>query len=394
MRRVTVFGSTGSIGESTLDLLSREQDVQVIALTGGRNVERLAEQARTFRAGIAVTAFDDCLPALRDALQGSGVEVASGSAALLEAADRPADWVMSAIVGAAGLAPGLHALAQGKVLALANKESLVSAGPLLLGSAVRHGATVLPVDSEHSAVFQALRGEEQATVERVIITASGGPFRTWSREAMARATPAQAGRHPNWDMGQRITIDSASLFNKAMEVIETREFFGFSPHQIEVLVHPQSAVHALVGFVDGALMAHLGAPDMRHAIGHALHWPERRVLPVERLDLARLGRLDFEAPDEGRFPALRLARDVMRAGGLAGAVFTAAKETALDHFIAGRIGFLDMAGVVEESLTRLAAQPDFGRPADDRDAVLAMDGLARRTAAEIAAMRGLTTTGA
>lgn len=394
MRRVTVFGSTGSIGESTLDLLSREQDVQVIALTGGRNVERLAEQARTFRAGIAVTAFDDCLPALRDALQGSGVEVASGSAALLEAADRPADWVMSAIVGAAGLAPGLHALAQGKVLALANKESLVSAGPLLLGSAVRHGATVLPVDSEHSAIFQALRGEDQATVERVIITASGGPFRTWSREAMARATPAQAGRHPNWDMGQRITIDSASLFNKAMEVIETREFFGFSPHQIEVLVHPQSAVHALVGFVDGALMAHLGAPDMRHAIGHALHWPERRVLPVERLDLARLGRLDFQAPDEGRFPALRLARDVMRAGGLAGAVFTAAKETALDHFIAGRIGFLDMAGVVEESLTRLAAQPDFGRPADDLDAVLAMDGLARRTAAEIAAMRGLTTTGA
>ncbi|KFI27719.1 1-deoxy-D-xylulose-5-phosphate reductoisomerase [Haematobacter massiliensis] len=394
MRRVTVFGSTGSIGESTLDLLSREQDVQVIALTGGRNVERLAEQARTFRAGIAVTAFDDCLPALRDALQGSGVEAASGSAALLEAADRPADWVMSAIVGAAGLAPGLHALGQGKVLALANKESLVSAGPLLLGSAVRHGATVLPVDSEHSAIFQALRGEDQATVERVIITASGGPFRTWSREAMARATPAEAGRHPNWDMGQRITIDSASLFNKAMEVIETREFFGFSPHQIEVLVHPQSAVHALVGFVDGALMAHLGAPDMRHAIGHALHWPERRVLPVERLDLARLGRLDFEAPDEGRFPALRLARDVMRAGGLAGAVFTAAKETALDHFIAGRIGFLDMAGVVEESLTRLAAQPDFGRPADNLDAVLAMDGLARRTAAEIAAMRGLTTTGA
>ncbi|OWJ78858.1 1-deoxy-D-xylulose-5-phosphate reductoisomerase [Haematobacter genomosp. 1] len=394
MRRVTVFGSTGSIGESTLDLLSREQDVQAVALTGGRNVARLAEQARALRAELAVTAFEECLPDLRAALDGSGIEAAAGSAALLEAADRPADWVMSAIVGAAGLAPGLRALGQGRVLALANKESLVSAGPLLLGKAARHGATVLPVDSEHSAIFQALRGEDPATVERVVITASGGPFRTWSHEALARATPAEAGRHPNWDMGQRITIDSASLFNKAMEIIETREFFGFSPAQIEVVVHPQSAVHALVGFIDGALMAHLGAPDMRHAIGHAMHWPERRPLPVERLDLARLGRLDFEAPDEVRFPALRLAREVMGAGGLAGAVFTAAKETALDHFIAGRIGFLDMAGVVEESLTRLAARPDFGRPADDLDAVLAMDDLARRTAGEIAAMRGLTTTGA
>lgn len=394
MRRISVFGATGSIGESTLDLLSREPDVQVVALTGGRNVRRLAEQARAFRAEVAVTAYPDCLPALRTALDGTGIEAAAGAEALLEAADRPADWTMSAIVGAAGLAPGLRALAQGTTLALANKESLVSAGALILGAARRHGAAILPVDSEHSAIFQALRGEDIATVERLIITASGGPFRDWSRDQLARATLAEASRHPNWDMGQRITIDSASMFNKAMEVIETREFFGVRPEQIEVLVHPQSAVHALVGFSDGALMAHVGVPDMRHAIGHALHWPERKPLPVARLDLALLGRLDFETPDEARFPALRLAREVMAAGGMAGAVFTAAKEVALDHFIAGRIGFLDMAGVVEESLARLAGEPAFGRQPADLDDVLAMDHLARLTADEIGAARGNATTGA
>ena len=383
MRRVSVFGATGSIGERTFALL-REAEVEVVALTGGRNVARLAEQARALRAGVAVTCWPECLPELREALAGSGIESAAGEAAILEAADRPADWVMSAIVGAAGLAPGFRALSHGATLALANKESLVTAGPLLLAEAARHGARILPVDSEHSAIFQALRGEDPATVERVILTASGGPFRTWPMARLRSATVAEASCHPNWAMGQRITIDSASMFNKAMEVIETREFFGFSPAAIEVIVHPQSIVHAMVAFRDGAVMAHLGAPDMRHAIGHALSWPERGPLPVPRLDLARIATLAFEAPDEARFPALRLAREVMAAGGMAGATFNAAKEVALDHFIAGGIGFLDMAGVVEDSLARLAADPAFGRAPADLAMVLDWDRLARRTAAEIA----------
>ena len=313
MRRVSVFGSTGSIGESTFDLLRRDE-VQVVALTGGRNVARLAEQARALRAELAVTCYPECLPALREALAGSGVETAAGAAALIEAADRPVDWAMSAIVGAAGLAPGFRALRHGGTLALANKESLVTAGPLLMAEAARHGARILPVDSEHSAIFQALRGERMEAVERVTLTASGGPFRSWPLARLAAATVAEASTHPNWAMGQRITIDSASMFNKAMELIETREFFGFLPDQIEVLVHPQSIVHALVAFRDGAVMAHMGAPDMRHAIGHALSWPERAALPVPRLDLARIGSLTFETPDEARFPALRLAREVMAAG--------------------------------------------------------------------------------
>jgi 1-deoxy-D-xylulose-5-phosphate reductoisomerase len=294
--RVSVFGATGSIGESTFDLLSRRADIQAVALTGGRNVARLAAQARALRAEIAVTAHADCYGALKEALAGSGIEVAAGTDALIEAASRPADWVMSAIVGAAGLAPGFRALAQGATLALANKESLVTAGPLLMAEAARHGARILPVDSEHSAVFQALVGEDIAQVERVIITASGGPFREWSKARLAQATLAQAMTHPNWAMGQRITIDSASLFNKALELIETREYFGFAPSQIEAVVHPQSIIHALVGFRDGALMAHMGPPDMRHAIGYALNWPERAELPVARLDLAQIATLSFEAP--------------------------------------------------------------------------------------------------
>ena len=254
---------------------------------------------------------------MRAALAGSGVEAAAGAQALIEAADRPADWVMSAIVGAAGLAPGFHALRHGATLALANKESLVTAGPLLMAEAARHKARILPVDSEHSAVFQALVGEDMSAVERIIITASGGAFRDWPLDRLAHATVAEASSHPNWDMGQRITIDSASMFNKALEVIETKEYFGIEPEMIEVLVHPESLVHALVGFSDGALMAHLGAPDMRHAIGYALNWPERAHLPVARLDLAQIGALSFRAPDLERFPALRLARDVMALGGTA-----------------------------------------------------------------------------
>jgi 1-deoxy-D-xylulose 5-phosphate reductoisomerase (EC 1.1.1.267) len=383
MRKVSVFGATGSIGESTFDLLMGQGGAEaydVVALSGGRNVARLAEQARALKADIAVTAFEDCLPALREALAGSGVEAAAGAQALIEAAHRPADWIMSGIVGAAGLAPGFAALSQGTTLALANKESLVTAGPLLMAEARAHGATILPVDSEHSAIFQGLVGEEIGAVERVIITASGGAFRDWPLERLAQATVAEASSHPNWNMGQRITIDSASMFNKALEVIEAKEFFGFTPGQIEVLVHPQSIVHSIVGFRDGALMAHLGVPDMRHAIGYALNWPDRQKLPVARLDLAAIGSLEFRAPDTERFPALRLAREVMETGGLSGTVFNAAKEIALDLFIAGRIGFLQMAALVEAVLEDMSKGQGLGIAAVDLDMVLDCDAEARARA--------------
>ncbi|MWD27788.1 1-deoxy-D-xylulose-5-phosphate reductoisomerase [Aquicoccus sp. SCR17] len=381
MRRVTILGATGSIGQNTIDLIDRDPEgFEVVALTGGRNIARLAEDARRLRAQLAVTADEALLPDLRAALQGSGVEAAAGAQALCEAASRPADWVMSAIVGFAGLAPGLAALEQGTVLALANKESLVTAGPLVMETARRHGATILPVDSEHSAVFQAMAGQDVAAVERVIITASGGAFRDWPLERLAHATPEEAATHPNWDMGQRITIDSASMFNKALEVIETHEFFGTDPDRIEVLVHPESLVHALVGYRDGGLMAHVGPPDMRHAIGYALNWPERHALPVERLDLAAIGQLTFRAPDEARWPALRLAREVIRRGGLSGAVFNAAKEEALDLFLARRIGFMDMATVVERSMERVFAQPGHIDAEISLDNIVAIDHLARDTA--------------
>jgi 1-deoxy-D-xylulose-5-phosphate reductoisomerase len=386
--RVSVFGATGSIGESTFDLLARRADIQAVALTGGRNVARLAAQARALRAEIAVTAHEDCYGPLKEALAGSGIEVAAGTGALIEAASRPADWVMSAIVGAAGLAPGFRALAQGATLALANKESLVTAGPLLMAEAARHGARILPVDSEHSAVFQALVGEDIAQVERVIITASGGPFREWSKARLAQATLAQAMTHPNWAMGQRITIDSASLFNKALELIETREYFGFAPSQIEAVVHPQSIIHALVGFRDGALMAHMGPPDMRHAIGYALNWPERAELPVARLDLAQIATLSFEAPDPDRFPALRLAREVMEMRGHAGAAFNAAKEIALDAFIGGQIGFLGMAELVERTVDSLLSDSWLKEPVTALETVEAMDHMARIRAQALVGQMG------
>jgi len=386
MRRVSILGATGSVGQSTLDLIRRDRDAyRVVALTGGANVAQLASDARAFGGELAVTADAARLDDLRDALAGSGVEAAAGRAALNEAAARPADWVMSAIVGAAGLAPGLAALGTGATLALANKESLVTAGPLVMAAARASGARILPVDSEHSAIFQALAGEEMDAVTRVIITASGGAFRDWPLERLATATVAEASCHPNWDMGQRITIDSASMFNKALEMIEAREFFGLDPARIEVLIHPQSLVHALVGFSDGALMAHVGPPDMRHAIGYALNWPARRALPVAALDLAAEGVLEFRAPDEVRAPALRLARLVMEEGGLAGAIFNAAKERALDHFIAGRLGFMDMAPLVEAVLERMLAAPG-GADGDDLtlDRVASADHLARNCADAVA----------
>ncbi|WP_375254980.1 1-deoxy-D-xylulose-5-phosphate reductoisomerase [Yoonia sp.] len=383
MRRITVFGATGSVGQSALDLVARDlASYDVVALTGGRNVAQLAHDARRLNADMAVTCYPECYSELKDLLADTDVEVAAGPDAITQAAARPVDWALSAIVGAAGLVPGLEALSHGTTLALANKESLVTAGPLMLGRAKAHGATVLPVDSEHSAVFQALVGEHMAAVERVIITASGGAFRDWPIEKLAKATLAQASSHPNWDMGRRITIDSASMFNKGMELIETKEFFNVSPDMIEVLVHRESLVHALVGFNDGALMAHVGPPDMRHAIGYALHWPERQHLPVERLDLAKIGSLTFEAPDDARYPALGIAKRVMREGGLSGAVFNAAKERALDGFIAGEIGFLDMSRVVDRTLDKMSSGAGVQSAAMTIDNVLETDRLARIYAAE------------
>lgn len=384
MRRVTILGATGSIGQNTIDLIRRDPDAyDVVALTGGRNVAQLVKDAKDLQADVAVIDDASFYADLKDALAGTGIEAACGSDAIRECATRPADWTMSAIVGAAGLAPGWAALEQGKTLALANKESLVTAGPILLDQAKAHGATVLPVDSEHSAVFQALIGEDASAIERVIITASGGAFRDWPLEKLADATLAEASSHPNWDMGQRITIDSASMFNKAMELIETKEFFGVRPDQIEAIIHPESLIHAMVGFNDGALMAHVGPPDMRHAIGFALHWPDRKHLPVDRLNLADIGAFTFRQPEAERYPALQLAQTVMEEGGLMGAAFTAAKERALDGFIDGAIGFTDMARVVDKVLTIMTTRDGLKNVQMTLDTVEQTDELARTRAAEV-----------
>lgn len=374
MRRVSVFGSTGSVGRNTVDLLRRREGLEVVALSGGENIALLAEQARMLGARLAVTANPSRLEDLRAALAGSDTQAAAGRAALLEAAAMPTDWAMSAIVGFAGLEVSLALAASTGVLALANKESLVCAGPLLRAACAAHGTTLLPVDSEHSAILQCIAGDRRA-VERIILTASGGPFLDASEQEMARATPEQAVSHPNWSMGARISIDSASLFNKAMEVIETKELFDVDNGQIEVVIHPQSIIHSMVGFADGAIMAHLGPPDMRAPIGFALDWPERRPLPVERLDFGRLGTLTFRQPDERRFPALALARQVLEAGGLAGAHLNAAKEVALDRFLARDIGFLDMARLVAHVLEKLDPRGDM-----TLEAVIAADAAARREA--------------
>ncbi len=381
MRRISILGATGSIGQQTIDLVSRDEaGLEVVALTGGRNLDQLVEDALRLRPSFVATGFEDLKDPLRERLAGHGIEVGAGPSAVLEAAARPADWIMSAIVGAAGLPPTLTALAQGTSVALANKESLVCAGPLVLAAAQEHGATLLPVDSEHSAIFQALRGERIEEVERVIITASGGAFRDRPLEELPFVTVAEASTHPNWDMGQRITIDSASMFNKSMELIEAKELFGLSREQIEVVIHPESLIHALVGFRDGALMAHVGPHDMRHAIGHALNWPDRGTLPVERLDLTSIGTFSFAAPDPARYPALELAWSVMEAGGLAGAAFTAAKEAALDAFIAGQIGFTDMAPLVATTMDQMSSPEGLGNAELTLDNVLQTDIRARAAA--------------
>ncbi len=392
MRRVTILGSTGSVGQNTVSLLEAQggrEAYEVVALTGGANVALLAEQARRLGARVAVTADPGRGDELAALLDGSGVRAEAGPEALCRVAAEPVDWGMSAIVGAAGLAPGLELARHGGVLALANKESLVCASALLRRTCAAAGTRLLPVDSEHSALYQLLREEPRGVLDRLILTASGGPFREWSLARMAAATPAQARAHPNWDMGARISIDSATMFNKALEIIEARALFDVRPDQISVVVHPQSVVHALIELTDGAILAHLGPSDMREAIGYALDWPERRPLPVERLDLTRVGRLDFAPADERRFPALRLAGDVLALGGLAGAVFNAAKEAALDAFIAGRIGFLDMAVLVEHVLERLG--PEAGRIGPDYDlaTVTALDVEGRRLGAVwVGAFRG------
>jgi 1-deoxy-D-xylulose-5-phosphate reductoisomerase len=384
VRRITILGATGSIGQNTIDLIARAPgDYAVEALTGARNIDLLAADAMRLGAKVAVTSEPGLYGALKERLAGSGVEAAAGAEAVAEAAARPVDWTMSAIVGAAGLVPGMAVLRRGGTLALANKETLVTAGPVVMAEVRARGGRLLPVDSEHSAIFQALQGEDVAQVERVIVTASGGAFRDWPLEKLATATLAEASTHPNWAMGQRITIDSASMFNKGLELIETKEYFGVSPEKIEVIIHPESLIHALVGFADGALMAHVGPPDMRHAIGYALHWPERRALPVKRLDLAEIGAMTFRAPDPARYPALALARRVMEEGGLMGAVFNAAKERALDAFIDGRIGFLDMAQVVERVIDKMSSADGLQSAAISLDSVVETDALARVRASEI-----------
>jgi len=354
-RRVSILGATGSIGDNTLDLVGRDPDAyEVVALTGYKNATRLAELAILHRAELAVIADPDCYADLKAALAGTGIETAAGERELLDAASRPADWVMAAIVGAAGLKPTLRAVRQGTATALANKECLVSAGSIFMAEVARHGTTLLPVDSEHSAARQAMIGTKPERIESVCLTASGGPFRTWSLTQMADAGPEQALRHPNWSMGAKVTIDSATLMNKGLELIEAHHLFALSPDKLGVLVHPQSIVHCLVYMSDGAVLAQLSCPDMRTPIAYSLAWPERMHVPNKRLDLAEIGALTFETPDLERFPALRLAKDVLAAGGSAGTVLNAANEVAVAAFLEKRIGFLAIAGLVEATLAASA----------------------------------------
>jgi len=379
-RRVTILGATGSVGCSTIDLIERNPEAFAIeALTANRNVERLAEQARRLGAKRAVIADDSCYRDLKAALAGSGVAAAAGAAAVVEAAAQPADWVMSAIVGAAGLEATLAAVRRGACVGLANKETLVCAGALMMAEVARHGATLLPVDSEHNAIFQVLDFERIEGVDRIILTCSGGPFRTASHAAMAAATPAQAVAHPNWSMGAKISVDSASLMNKGLELIEAHHLFGLPESRIEVIIHPQSVVHSMVSYIDGSVLAQLGDPDMRTPIAYALAWPARMAAPVQRLDLAKVAQLTFEAPDELRFPALRLARQALRDGGAAPTVLNAANEIAVRSFLKGAIGFLAIAEVVERCL---AALP--GLPLASLDDVRQADQEARARAGEIA----------
>ena len=377
MKTVTILGATGSVGRSTLDLIRREPDrFEIVALTANRDVEGLAQAAREVNARQAVIADESLLGALRDALQGSGVQACGGSQAIGEAAGAGADWTMGAIMGCAGLKPLMRALEGGGTVALANKEPLVSAGHLMTEAAAAHGATLLPVDSEHNAIFQCLDRARPESVSRIILTGSGGPFRTKSLEEMRRATAAEAVAHPNWSMGAKISVDSATLMNKGLELIEAHHLFGLPQERIDVVIHPQSVIHSLVEYVDGSVLAQLGAPDMRIPIAYTLAFPERMATPCQRLDLVALARFDFEAPDLARFPALRLAREALAEGGAKPAILNAANEIAVASFLEDGIGFLDIASVASETLAGYA--PPVPRSIDE---VLDVDAEARRVAA-------------
>ncbi|MEX2296720.1 MAG: 1-deoxy-D-xylulose-5-phosphate reductoisomerase [Dongiaceae bacterium] len=351
IRRISIFGATGSVGCNTVDLIRRDlKRYEIVALTARSNVAALAKMAREVGAQLAVVADPGGYVALKEALAGSGIEAAAGPDALVEAAARPADWMMAAIVGAAGLRPTLEAIRQGGIVALANKECLVCAGELVMSEVARSRTQLLPVDSEHSAVFQVLDTRRRDAIEKIILTASGGPFRTMDLESMSRVTPAEAVAHPNWRMGAKISVDSATMMNKGLELIEARHLFDLPSERIEVLVHPQSVVHSLVSYIDGSVLAQLGTPDMRTPIAYALGWPHRIAAPSARLDLARIGSLTFEPPDLARFPSLALARDALRQGGGATTVLNAANEVAVAAFLDERIRFTDICRVVETCL--------------------------------------------
>ncbi|HEY1961244.1 MAG TPA: 1-deoxy-D-xylulose-5-phosphate reductoisomerase [Rhizomicrobium sp.] len=381
-RRVTLLGSTGSIGLSTLSVIehAREEFDQrafpIEAITAQSNVQKLAEQARRFRPARAVIGDASRYPELRELLAGTDIEAAAGADALSEAASQPADVTMVGIVGAAGLSPALAAVRRGGLIALANKECVVAAGHVFREAMQASRAVIIPVDSEHNAAFQVLDFAQTHAIERVTLTASGGPFRTWPRERMASATPQQAVAHPNWSMGAKISVDSATLMNKGLELIEAHHLFGLAPDRLDAIVHPQSVVHCLVSYADGSMLAHLSAPDMRTPIAVALGWPKRIGSPSNRLDLAAVGGLSFEAVDRERFPCLALAEGALRAGGAAPTILNAANEVAVRAFLDGQVGFMDICGVVEDALERLWATP----PGADLDDVLAIDGQAREIA--------------
>jgi len=355
-RKISILGATGSIGSSALDLVERSPDrFEVKAVTAATNAQTLAQIARRTNATLAVIADEQKRGELQERLVGTSCRAEAGEAALLEAAAGDADMVIAAIVGCAGLQPVMAAVKAGKIVALANKEALITAGELMTDAATAHRAIILPVDSEHNAIFQCLAGNSKDDVSKIILTASGGPFRTASVAALESVSPTEAVAHPNWSMGAKISVDSATLMNKGLELIEAHYLFGLPSERIEVVIHPQSTVHSLVEFVDGSVLAQLGAPDMRIPIAYALAWPGRMETPAERLNLARLGRLDFEAPDIGRFPALRVAREALEAGGAAPIVLNAANEIAVASFLAGRIRFLDIARSVEQALAESTA---------------------------------------
>ena len=382
-RSVTVLGATGSIGDSTMDLLrSGGERYRVEALTAHSNVQGLAKLAREFNAGFAAIADPQRYDELKDALAGTGIACGAGESAIIEAAARPADWLMAAVSGAAGLKPALAAVDRGATIALANKECLVCAGDMFMQRAVQAGARILPADSEHNALFQALSSGNRDELTRVIITASGGPFRTWSAADIEQATLAQALKHPNWSMGQKITIDSASMMNKGLEVIEAAYLFALEPDQIDVLVHPQSIVHGLVEFSDRSVVAQLGAPDMRTPIAHCLGWPDRIAGPAAPLDLAKIGQLTFEAPDFARFPGLRLAFEALRTGRGATTVFNAANEVAVAAFIAQEIRFGAIARLVEATLEKWVRAGNLA-PLTSADEAIAVDHKARNLAAAL-----------